>query len=498
MEVIDLGLDSINIDDVPLHGSGIGLGAELLMNDKKRFGSSNITTVDMRDLDRLENELNGNTNESSSSSSGFGGFSGFGNFFGGGDKSKNKEESVQFQLDDPNDSMIGLGEASASVYFGGTNNKSVDGFSKINDIPPDQTINRMSERELKRKKRMMIKKMEEWYEKGYTKTNHGFTVDSAYEEVEDEYESAMEDKRRKESIKMYGWWFQTMIHSVEYANSVFDPFDVNLDGWGEQVSEDIESYEDIFSELHQKWRGGKMAPEVALLLKVAFSGAMINFTNKSLSASTPQVNDILRSNPDLMKSFTKTMTQTMSNQHPAFKFANDLLNKEPEINTSFGAPPVPMNTKIPSPSQRGGYPQQPQQNMMFREKGIDLRQSQQDPNNTSSIRSGSGFGSVSGSGSGNVRTEMRGPQLSPDIASLLNGLKPIESRSQNQNPQPQPQNTMMQPQMNENMTLRVQDNDSFISTTSMQEMLQVSKTSMPTTKRRGRKTSDKTTIALDI
>ena len=80
-------------------------------------------------------------------------------------------------------------------------------------------------------------------------------MDSNYDEVEDEYETALEDKRKKDSIKLQGWWFMTFVNSIEYANSAFNPFDINLDGWGEQISEDIDSYEEIFMELHDKYKG---------------------------------------------------------------------------------------------------------------------------------------------------------------------------------------------------------------------------------------------------
>ena len=44
---------------------------------------------------------------------------------------------------------------------------------------------------------MMIHKLTEWYEKGLIKNNSNFTMESNYEEVEDEYEGALEDKRKK-------------------------------------------------------------------------------------------------------------------------------------------------------------------------------------------------------------------------------------------------------------------------------------------------------------
>ena len=56
----------------------------------------------------------------------------------------------------------------------------------------------------------------------------------------------LEYKRRKDNVKLQGWWFMTAVNSIEYANSAFNPFDINLDGWGEQVSEDIDSYEETF------------------------------------------------------------------------------------------------------------------------------------------------------------------------------------------------------------------------------------------------------------
>ena len=48
-----------------------------------------------------------------------------------------------------------------------------------------------------------------------------------------------------------------LIQSIEYANSAWDPFDINLDGWGESINEDLDSYEDLFGELHRKYKGGK-------------------------------------------------------------------------------------------------------------------------------------------------------------------------------------------------------------------------------------------------
>ena len=75
---------------------------------------------------------------------------------------------------------------------------------------------------------LMLKRLEEWRAKGLVSGAH-FNNDSSYEEVEDEYETALEDKKKGESKKLYSWWFMTFVNTVEYANAAFNPFDINFD-----------------------------------------------------------------------------------------------------------------------------------------------------------------------------------------------------------------------------------------------------------------------------
>jgi hypothetical protein len=289
-------------------------------------------------------------------------------------------------------------------------------------------------------------------------------MDSSYEEVEDEYETAMEDKRKKDSIKLQGWWFMTFVNSVEYANAAFNPFDINLDGWGEQVSEDIDSYEEIFSELHDKYKGGKLAPELSLLLRLGFSAAVVNFTNKALSTATPGFNDVIRQSPELMKAFTSATVNSMSQQSPGFAFANNLM----QDNKPRGPPPpAPVETKSQAPPQRPGmvFTEAPSNrqdiNMargaMFREQGVEVNNFQSANEPPPQMRS--------------TRPDMRGPQ-NTDIDNILSGLK---TRTVNIHEQ---QNT--------------EDNDSMISISSLKE---IQNNNMP---KKSKRRSDKNVVSLDI
>jgi|LauGreDrversion4_2_1035121.scaffolds.fasta_scaffold47118_2 hypothetical protein len=452
MESFDLNIDNlepISLDFDTGKSMNFGSGAELLMNMKKTTPQS--STIDLGDLDSLENELNDLSASSSSSSSSkptgdtkmFGGLS---NLFGFGSK---EEEPVK----------VNLGQATKEA--GSANTKTWDGYGKFTDIPtnPDKPIqSKMSERDKLRKKKMMLKRLEEWRAKGLVSGAH-FNNDSSYEEVEDEYETALEDKKKGESKKLYSWWFMTFVNTVEYANAAFNPFDINLDGWGEQVNDDIDSYDEIFGELYEKYKGGKLSPEIALLLRLGFSAAVVNFTNRALSSATPGFNDVIRQSPELMKMFTNATVNSMAQQSPGFAFANNLVNPEPS--GMSGPPPKSIDPRTAAAPQRPGMVFTEQQSsrpdinagrgVMFSEAGIDLNNKFENPNSY---------------GKPPTRPEMAGPK---NIDSILSGLKPKSVNIQ------------------EN-----KDSDSMISASSLKDL----NGDVPRSRRK--KGSDRNIVSLDI
>ena len=496
MEVVDINLDNIPVssDATHLSESSFGGGVELLMNEKKKSSSQN-TKIDIEDLDLLENELNDlshtQTNAPTENNGGdakvLSGISGFGNLFSFGDsKTTNTHKN--------NDSNTGLGKATNDTS---ASSKTWDGFTKVSgDVPfKERPSSQIPEREKRRKKRIMIKKLEEWGEKGTYKYGSAFTMDSNFDEVEDEYESALEEKRKKDSIKLQGWWFTTVVNTMEYGNALLNPFDLNLDGWGEQVSEDLDSYEEIFSELHEKYKGGKMAPEVSLLLRLGFSAAVVNMSNKMLSSATPGVNDVIKQSPELMKMFTNAAVDTMSKENSAFDFARTMMNPPEEINTRHGPPPAPVETKTQPPPKRPGstmtFTEHPgnrpdleaAKTPMFRESGID--------NNN--------FHSTHQSDKIITRPEMKGPQITPGLDELLSGLKPKnQSFEPSQNVQPLTQHLTTDSSANEdlnNITETQMGTGSVISVTSLKSL---EGTQMPKKTKRKKNISNKNSVSLDI
>jgi hypothetical protein len=442
LEPINLKID--DYDSAPSSSSksvNFGGGIELLMNNTKR-SAGNATNIDLGDIGSLENELNelssggGSSSNNGSGSSNNGSssngsetkvLSGISNFFGfGSDKGTGSSGPSA-----PSDS--GLGQATKETGAG--TNKTWDGFMKFNDIPDRPVQSRMTDREKLRKKRLMMKRLDEWREKGLVGNHVHFNNDSSYEEVEDEYETALEDKKKKESTKLYSWWFMTAVNTIEYANSAFNPFDVNLDGWGEQVSDDIDSYDEIFGELYEKYKGGKLAPEIALMLRLGFSAAVVNFTNRALSSATPGFNDVIRQSPELMKAFTNATVSSMSQQSPGFAFANNLVNPEPTGRQ--GPPPAAVDPRAQAAqAKRPGMvftEQQPANSginavrgSMFKEAGVELNNNSFDsasrrpplpPQQQQRQEMSGPHPEMSG-----LRPEMSGPK-NTNLDSILSGLK---------------------------------------------------------------------------
>lgn len=511
METIDLNLDDlepINIDFGEPSPSqrtvNFGSGIELLINDKNR-SSNHATTIDMKDLDNLENELNnlsdgvdaaaanaGKTNGGESKV-----FGGFSNFFGGFGAAK-KDESVKIITeDDATDSRVGQATADSM----GGNTKTWDGYSKVNDVPPRTTFHsssaHLSEREKRRKKRTMIRNLEEWYEKGIIKTSSRFTMDSNYEEVEDEYEGALEDKRKRDAVRLQQNWMITAINTIEYGNSMFNPFDISLDGWGESVSEDIDSYSDIFEQLHDKYKGGKMSPELALLLKLGFSASVIHFSNKALSNAAPGVSEIMRQSPELMRMFTNATVDSMKQQAPGMAFASELLNNN-RPGPMTGAPPAPQETRnqpAPPASARPGmqftaqdgapFSNRPDIAMgrgaMFREGGVEMNGGYQNMNSQQSTMTmpppqPSQPSAAQQQMASQPRPEMSGPKMT-DIDNILSGLK-TKTVDIHQEP-----------------TQEFNENDSMISISSLKDL---QNSAMPKRTNRRKPRSDRNVISLDI
>jgi hypothetical protein len=423
-EIIDLGNIGDSSSGGGMKSTNFGPGIELLMNDKSK-SSENLggmskggDSIHLDDLDDLEKDLNDLTD----------------------DNDNGPRLNVSFdevKLDTPieevrNVNNVTIGEATRNTQ---ENQSTWDGFAQMNEVPitPGADVSRrpMSKEESLKEKFNVLRKLEALEKKGVELTKK-YSMDSDLMEMKGEYEMLVAEKERSNSVKFQGNMLAACINGIEFLNNRFDPFDLKLDGWGEQFSENVNDYDEIFAELHDKYRStAKMAPELKLVFQLAASGMMVHMTNTMFKSAMPNMDDVLRQNPDLMNQFNTAAMNSVSQQSPGFGgFMNNIVNgdnsqgQQRGASVSMGPPPPAMRTQEMPPPRRpgslaGNQPNRP-----------DLVAARSEMNDA--VELSDNYGSVNSRGNEkslrpisppatSSRPEMKGPS---DISDLLGGLKP--------------------------------------------------------------------------
>ena len=229
-----------------------------------------------------------------------------------------------------------------------SNNASTTDSSNPYTTIPDST--NMSYEDIQKAKFDLLCKFERLRAKG-VKLPQTFSMSSDYEEMKYEYDRLMHQRKMDNSVKMQRQMLISFVTGVEYLNNKFDPFDLKLNDWSENVHENINDYDDIFEELYEKYKGeSNMAPELRLLFTLSGSAFMYHLSNTMFKSSLPNVNDVFKQNPDLMQQFTQATMNSMSQKNPGFAgFMGDMMNKKedsvPKYNP-MSAPPF-NNPSVP-------------------------------------------------------------------------------------------------------------------------------------------------------
>ena len=396
----------------PKPSVNFGPGAELLMNDKRREKSPRPPDIQLSDVGGIDAELDRQLSKPKSPSR-----SGLLNQVLMGSAPSTGPSDQAGAVAQPQPDTAGsvqtpapdVGKATAkAVEDSAKQNRTWDGFAPFGDVPvdPDNAPKpvQLSKEETLRRKFKALRDLEGLEKKGVTLSKQ-YTMESSLDEMQGEYETIVAEREKKASAKFQGRMLMAAVTGLEFLNNRFDPFDVKLDGWAEQVGESMEDYDDIFGELHEKYKSkAKMAPELKLLFQLGGSAIMVHMTNSMFKSSVPGMDDIMRQNPELMQQFSQAAVNSMGASSPGFAgFMQDVAgpprrSRPPPPNSAVGPPPAPMRTQAPRSAR---VQPQPRPDIDAARGGIDIQDN---------------LGSVSGP----PRAEMRGPR---DLDSILSGLK---------------------------------------------------------------------------
>ena len=195
-------------------------------------------------------------------------------------------------------------------------NAQTSSASGVNFTPA--SLQKTVSEEERKKKREILTKLNRLAERGY-EVSQRFTMDNTLTEMEEEYERLCDAKRFTSSLEWQRGALVTFVNGLEMMNDRYDPFDVKLKGWSESVNENIESYDDIFEELYDKYKGrGGMPPEVRLAFKLASSGFMIHASNSIFSKKKESIEESLRRDPVFMQRVAQASMQNMGDGFSSF------------------------------------------------------------------------------------------------------------------------------------------------------------------------------------
>jgi len=184
----------------------------------------------------------------------------------------------------------------------------------------------------------------------------GFSVNkrlNAYSHVDDlrrEVERITHDIDVERSIKFSRRMLVACVTGLEFLNRRYSPFDLQLDNWAESVHENIDDYDGVFERLYEKYhKKMEVAPEVELILMLGSSAFMFHLSN-SLFKAMPNMNDVIKQNPDLVKSMMSAVANTSAKQASSqAQQGGEYEMSGPGIDLGalmggLGMPPAPVNT----------------------------------------------------------------------------------------------------------------------------------------------------------
>jgi len=207
--------------------------------------------------------------------------------------------------------------ASATNSFGNTNNNT-NNYGNINTAGISSTEN-LSFEEIQKRKFDLLCKFERLRDKGI-KLPKTFSMSSSYEEMNHEYERLLHHRKMDNSVKMQRRMLVSFASMAEFVNNkTGNPFDVNLDGWSENVNEEINSYDEVFEDLYEKYKeSANMAPELKLVFMVASSAFWFHISNNMSKSVMGNMNmgDMFKNNPNLMNQFKDAAMGSMQQNTP--------------------------------------------------------------------------------------------------------------------------------------------------------------------------------------
>ena len=155
---------------------------------------------------------------------------------------------------------------------------------------------------IEEEKQDIILKLHRLKQKGFPVTKN-FSMSSDIFEMRTEISKIKYNIELDASIKFSRKMLMGTVSGIEFMNRKWNPFELALDGWSENVMESLDDYDPIFEKLYDKYKGKvSMPPEMELLLAVSGSAFMFHLSHSMLRSLGPSIAEKIKNNPEILKS----------------------------------------------------------------------------------------------------------------------------------------------------------------------------------------------------
>ena len=287
---------------------------------------------------------------------------------GGGDTSMPALESVT--LDFSTDDLPTFGGSSSSSSappekprlvpsaddVGAT--RSWDGVENLNAeayLKPVNSGPKLSDDAIAKRKYELLRKFERLNKMGVP-IRKRFTMDSPLDEMELELEFVRKEKAMDSTIKQFSEWFITGMSALEWGSknvNMMKMFGLQLDGLSQSAQMNVGDLEEDFEELYELY-GDKMRmhPLVRIPMRTCFMVYMVHLTNQmAMKAPVPNIEEILRTNPDIARQMAAQAMQTQTQQ---FRATAAQQQQQQFTVPTFAAPAPPPQTSAPASNPLSG------------------------------------------------------------------------------------------------------------------------------------------------
>ena len=157
----------------------------------------------------------------------------------------------------------------------------------------------------------LVNKLGRLEKKGFT-VNKRLNVYSPIDELRNEVKRITYSIDVDKSIKFSRRMLVACTTGLEFLNKKYNPFEIQLDGWSENVMENVDDYDEVFEELYVKYRTKMhVAPEVKLIMMLGGSAMMFHLTNSMFKSVMPNMNDVIKQNPGLVQNMMSAVQNTV-------------------------------------------------------------------------------------------------------------------------------------------------------------------------------------------